>query len=387
MRMTPRVEISRPILDWALERSGRTTEEALKRFPKLEDWREGTKSPTLRQLEGFARFTYTPVGSFFRAKPPEERLPLPDFRTRRHEWIDRPSPNLLDTIYLCEARQDWYRRYALQSGAQPVEIVGSLGTQTAAPVAAGLIRSALDFDLTQRADFVTWSEALREMIDRAEDVGVLVMVSGVVANNTHRGLDPNEFGGFALIDEVAPLIFINGADTKAAQIFTLAHELAHVWLGQSAVSSSGITATEAEVDEKAELWCNKVAAELLVPEKSLEDLYSPETELHNELQRLARLYKVSTLVVLRRVFDLGFLKWDAYQAAYDEEIARAQAGAKRSSGGDFYNTQPVRASKRFTRALLQDTLAGRTLYGQAFRLLGIRNPKTFQELGERMGVA
>jgi Zn-dependent peptidase ImmA (M78 family) len=380
-----RVDIAGAVLQWAVERSGRTRHDLRAKFPRFDQWIAGEQQPTFKQAENFARYTYTPLGMLFLPEPPEERMPVPDFRTRgRRQAFGRPSPNLLDTIYTCEARQEWYRAYAVRNDFEPLDFVGSLDVGSPPDTAAEALRRRLDFSLEARQEFRTWTEALREMIDRTEDIGVLVMINGVVGNNTHRPLDPDEFGGFALVDSYAPLVFVNGADTKAAQIFTLAHELAHIWVGQSAVSNSAVAVIG--VDEAAEGWCNEVAAELLVPAASLAERFVRNAEIHDELQRLARFYKVSTLVVLRRLFDGGLVRGDAYQEAYEGELERIRDHESTSSGGNFYATQPLRSSHRFTKALIGDTLSGRTLYREAFGLLGVKNPQTFEELGERLGV-
>ncbi len=295
----------------------------------------------------------------------------------------RPSPNLLETIFICEQRQEWYRSYMQAIGAEPLDFVGSLKTSAKVTAAAKRIRHALGFDLADRGEMANWSEALREFVERAEDAGVLVMISGVVGSNTRRKLDPAEFRGFALVDDLAPVVFVNGADTKAAQIFTLAHELTHVWLGQPALSNPRLNVRS---DRDVERWCNAVAGELLVPIDSLRKEYSGQGPLAEELARLARFYKVSTLVVLRRIFDANYLQWNEYEAAFADELSRITE-AKGASGGNFYYTQPVRTSKRFAQAILADTQEGRTLHRDAFRLLGIRKYKTFKELAEHLGAA
>ncbi len=377
-----RIAVSPEMLRWARDRAGLDVLALTTRFPKLEDWEAGELQPTLKQLEGYARATYAPIGFFFLPEPLVEPVPIPDFRTMADREVARPSPNLLDTVYACQERQAWYRDFALVNGQPPLPFVGTL-TRSIPPVqAAGQIRQMLEFDVDARRSCRTWTEALRLFIDQAEHIGVMVMVSGVVLNNNYRHLDPQEFRGFALTDDRAPLVFINGADSKAAQMFTLAHELAHLWLGQSALSN--VSASETS-DNVIETWCNQVAAELLVPMDVFLTELIAEEPIHDTLSRLARRFKVSTLVVLRRLADAGRLDRNAFFRAYRDELDRLRnIDAAGSGGGDFYRTTASRVSKRFARALVESTLEGRTLYRDAFRMLGIAKTSTFNEFGRSL---
>ena len=377
-----RVPVKPGLLRWARERAGYDVAALASRFPKLEAWEEGEVQPTFKQLESFAKATHAPIGYFFLKKPPVETVPIPDFRTIGSIHLDRPSPDLLDTIYLCQQRQDWYHNFARSMHEPALEFVGSAHLGDDIVETAALMRQALGLDLVARRHLSTWTEALRQFVETADALGVLVMVSGVVGSNTHRGLDPQEFRGFALADPLAPLIFINGADTKAAQMFTLAHELAHIWLGQSGVSN-----TEARTvpKQEAEWWCNRVAAELLVPLDALRGELGPNAALQDELSRLALHFKVSTLVVLRRIHDAGQLSRDELWAAYDAELIRLRNFSP-GSGGDFYRTLSAHVGKRFARALVGSTLEGRTAFTESFRMLGLKKMATFNKLGRSLGV-
>jgi len=381
-----RVSVAPEMLVWARKRSGQQASDFARRFPKLQQWESGELAPTMRQLEDFAKATHTPVGFLFLPQPPVEEVPLPDFRTFGDEEVRTPTPDLLDTVYACELRQDWYRDFAEDRGYDEVELVGSLTVDRGAEEAAAQLRDLLGFGLARRVDFRTWSEALDGLRDHAEVAGVLVMINGVVGSDTHRRLNPKEFRGFALADQLAPVVFINGADTKAAQIFSLAHELAHLALGGSALSRPDLA--EMNMGSGVEAWCNRVAAELLVPLASIAEEYVASPDLTTELDRLAKFYKVSTLVVLRRIYDAGSMAWDVYRPAYEAELARVlQFAASSGSGGNFYNTEPIRVSRTFARALVTDTAEGRTLHRDAFRLLGLKKVSTFAELSHRLGVA
>ncbi|SIQ37669.1 ImmA/IrrE family metallo-endopeptidase [Pseudacidovorax sp. RU35E] len=377
-----RVPVQPALFAWARQRARLDVSTLDARFPQLARWESGEAQPTLRQLEQYAQATHAPLGFFFLPAPPQETLPIPDFRTVG-AGVPRVSADLLDVIYACQARQIWYRDEAMVNGEAPLPFVGSLNTATPPAEAARAIRQHLGFSVQARSECPTWTEALRLFIAQAEQAGVMVMVSGVVMNNNNRPLDPQEFRGFALSDAIAPLVFINGADSKSAQMFTLAHELAHLWLGQTAVSDAPLAETPPHA---VETWCNQVAAQLLVPDEDFRAVLLPGEALETALKRLAKHFKVSTLVLLRRMRDVGWLDRATFWAAYRAEEARLQALAARSAGGgDFYRTTVARVGRRFAQTLVASTLEGRTLYRDAFRMLGIVKPGTFNELGRTLG--
>ena len=378
-----RVFVNPEILHWAGQRAGLDVGDLLPKFPKLQDWLEGSLAPTMKQLEAFARATHTPVGFFFLPKPPEISLPIPDFRTMRGDVRPIPSPDLLDTIYLCQQRQDWYRDYARLYGEEPITWIGQGTVDADIVTSAATLRNLIGLDLLQRQSVSTWIGALRQLISLLEDAGVLVMISGIVGSNSHRKLSPEEFRGFALVDALAPVIFVNGADSKSAQMFTLVHELAHLWIGESGVSDNQV-AQWPEIH--VERWCNAVAAEILVPLAEMRALYRPDESLTDAMQRLARHFKVSTLVVLRRIYDLGEIDRQTLWQSYREELDRLrQLDTRGSGGGDFYRTLGARTSKRLVRAVIGSTLEGQTLFRDAFRLLGIKKSETFYRAVSEFG--
>jgi Zn-dependent peptidase ImmA (M78 family) len=246
------------------------------------------------------------------------------------------------------------------------------------------MRQALALSVEDRQRVPTWTDALRQLAAKAEDAGVLVMASSILGSNSHRKLDVEEFRGFALADDLAPLVFINAADSKAAQMFTLAHELAHLWLGESGVSDPVAGQPPAQ---RVERWCNAVAAEFLVPLAALRSEHEADAPIGDEIQRLARIFKVSTLVALRRLFDARFIDEATLWQGYRDELARIRALDRGGTGGgDFYRTLGARTGRRFARAVLSSTLEGQTLFQDAFRMLGVRKTATFYQAARELGV-
>ena len=379
--MTPRVKVKPELLRWASKRSQVDLGKLCKRFPKYTEWERGTIKPTHKQLEDFANFTHVPIWTLFLSEPLEEKMPISDLRTMADLEVTQPSSNLLDTIYRCLQRQDWYRSFALTEGEKPLSFVGSATIRSDIEATANEIRAKLDFNEEERSKLSNWSHALRYLADQAESIGILVMISGIVGSNTKRKLDPKEFRGFALADDLAPLIFINGTDTKAAQIFTLAHEVAHIWLGESSLSNVAPNSFPTHATEK---WCNQVAAEMLVPIQSLRDTFRENSLTLDELLQLARNYKVSTLVILRRLLHVGVLRRSEFRELYRSELDRIAPIRQGRGGGNFHATLKTRVGRRFGSALVASTLSGKTSFTDAFHYLGIRKTSTLNAFAESL---
>ncbi len=390
MAITPRIDVDPGLIEWACVRSRVQRADLERKFRGLPRWLAGEESPTSAQLQSFAKATYTPFGYFFSPEPPADALPVSDFRVRTGGLLDRPSPHLLDTIYNCQDRQAWYRDYLQASGEPPVDWIGSQVLEGDPTTAARRFAREVGLGVESRSGASTWEDALRDARRMLEAVGVLVMVNGVVGNNTRRRLDPDEFIGFALADDLAPLIFINNADYKASQMFSVAHEIGHLLLGESGVSDDSVGVEQAPDNER---WCDHFAAELLVPEADLQaqDLDFREVA-RDDLQSLARRYKVSKVVVLRRLRTVGLIGIRRYSDLFAEE--RQEFAARRAArdgdtgrGGNFYNTFFQRTGRRFVWAVVASTLGGQTTYDEMSRLLGISTFETFDKIAADFGMA
>jgi len=372
-------------LQWARRRAGLDYEALAKKVlgkkadpNEVKEW-ERTGKLTFHHAELLAAKTHTPFGYLFLDEPPKEELPINDFRTPRGAGIQKPSPDLLDVLYQCQRRQSWYREYLISTRTEPLDFVGRFSVNDSVERAAKDISDRLKIGSQLSTEIQSWRDNLTSHFEAAEDVGILVMRSGIVGNNVYRKLSRDEFQGFALSDDYAPLVFINTRDAQAAQLFTFVHELAHIWIGVSAVSNP--VRTYAETNQ-AERYCNQVAAEVLIPLAEIQREWRSTADPESEIRRIAAQYKVSTLVASRRALDGGFINRNEFRHFYEAEVARYMRSRPKGSvdegGGNFYNSLKARAGDRFSRALIASTLEGKTPYKEAFRLLDLANTKSFE---------
>lgn len=377
-----RVPVPPEMLRWACERAGYDVEHFAARMPQLLVWVRHERQPTLKQLEKFAKLTHTPLGYLFLSEPPNEPLPVPDYRTMTGTARGRPSPDLLDTLYTMQRRQDWLRETLVENDAEPLAFVASARLADEPEVVGREMRRVLNLNSGWAAGVRTWQDAVSELRRVIEQLGVMAVINSLVGNNTHRRLSVEEFRGFALPDSYAPLIFVNGADAKSAQMFTLAHELAHIWLGTEGLSGfKTLLPGGTEVED----WCNRAAAEFLAPARELVVRWREVMRDVDRFEALARTFKVSPVVAARRALDLNLVDQNAFFDFYEHYVNHVHKGGKTPDRGNFYNNQNTRVGKLFALQVLSAAMEGRIGFKEAYDLTGLRGG-TFQEYARRLGV-
>ena len=375
------IQVNPELLRWARKRAGMTQNDLTTRFKKLVEWESGEIRPTLKQSEHFARTVHVPFGYLFLTEPPDERLPISDFRTVTDAVSARPSPDLLDTVYTMQRRQEWLREYLIENDMEPLPFVASANLSDDPEVVGREMRRTLGLEEGWATGVGTWQDAVNEMRRMIENLGVMAVINGVVGNNTHRRLSVTEFRGFALTDYYAPLIFVNGADSKSAQIFTIAHELAHIWLGKA-----GLSGFEKLLpgNTNVENWCNRAAAELLVPSQELHIRWKQVRQQLNPFEAIAHSFKVSPIVAARRALDLKLIERSAFFDFYNDYTKIEREKDTKSSGGNFYSNQNARIGKLFASRVIKAAMEGQLGFKEAYQLTGLRGG-AFQDCAHQLG--
>lgn len=379
------MQVNPALLEWAQHRSGRSDIDMQDKLHKWDRWLSQELPLTLRDIERIAHFTRVPVGYFFLPEPPEEQIPIPDFRAGRNHAA-RNSQDLVETIYLNQRRQSWYEDYlTAMDEAVHLEYVGKALNMAVAQAAEEITR-ALGYTADLRSRLSTSADARKYLAEAFESIGGLVVFNSMVGNNSKRMLSTEEFRGFTLHSRVAPLVFINANDTKNGQVFSLLHEFAHVWRGDEGVSAGGMPWEE--TSSTTEAWCDSVAAEIAVPTIHLQDAFDHRRDLRDEVRRLSQLYHCSTLVVLIRLREVELINRLTFDRVFGPERARllsaVQNKQKPSGGGDFYNNQPFRIGRTLSRAIIRDTQLGNTPMTEALRLLSFSKAKMFDKYSKNV---
>ena len=359
------VDINNNLLIWAIERAGINIDEVSRTIPSFSSWLLGKKKPTVKQLEKFAQKVHLPFGYLFLENPPEEKLPIPFFRTLNSQE-HKININIYDSVLLLQQRQSWLTDYLKENNYLQLNFVGKFSNNPDINDVVNDIRTTLKIDEDWAKEFSTWEKAKDHLTQLIEDAGIITTFSSIVGNNTRRNIKVDDCRGFVLVDDYAPFMFINSADSKSAQMFTIAHELAHIWIGQSA----GFDFRKLQpANNQTEVLCDKIAAEFLVPAKSIEDSW----QTVKDISQLARYFKVSQIVIARRLLDLGKITKNEFITFYNNYINQDFARSEnREGGGDFYKTQRKRLSVRFLSFVNQAVKENKLLIRDAYNLTNLK---------------
>lgn len=365
--MSVRVEnINKEILEWAIIRNGHSLDEFYTKNPNVLSWVRGEKSPTVKQLEHFTHKLHVPFGYMFLKDPPQERIPMPFFRTAKKSIVKKVSLNVYHTIQIIQDRQNWLTEYLEELDFPDLDFVEKYNVNDDYKEIVKDVRMTLRVDPDWANKHDNWEHALDYLTNKIEDAGIIVTFNGVVGSNTHRVIDVEECRGFVLVNKKAPFLFVNSADAKAAQMFTLIHELAHVWLGKSAGFDNQRLLP---ANDPIELLCDKVAAEFLVPE----GYFLQKWKTTNDFKYLSKIFKVSPIVVARRALDLKLIGRDQFFSFYDRYMSGFKdKKAKHTSGGNFYATTKRRVSLRFISFVHNAVRDNKLLYRDAYQLTNMK---------------
>ncbi len=365
--MNTGVNIKPDIITWAIERAGYELSDFVAKFPRVNDWLENRKLPTVKQLEKFSHKVHIPFGYLLLTEPPVERLPIPFFRTnQKGESTQNVSINVYDSVMLVQQRQAWLRSYLEDNDFERLPFVGKYSNDQKITEIVADIRRVLRLENEWASSFQKVETAVDHLTEKIEDAGIIIVFNGVVGNNTGRPIKVDECRGFVLVDEIAPFMFINNADGKAAQLFTMVHELAHIWTGHSA----GFDFSQLlPADDPVEILCDKVAAEFLVPETSFTRIWDERPDI----AYVARHFKVSQIVIARRALDLGKINKTSFFDFYNNYVNQLQYKKEsQAGGGDFYATTKKRLSLPFAARINQAVKTNQLLYRDAYRLTGLK---------------
>ena len=364
-----KAKVNVAMLTWARERSGYSLPEFAHKLgitdEKLAQWETGEMQLTFVQAMKFAEKAYVPFGYLFLDKPPIEHLPIPDLRTVGSGELRRPSAELIDLLKNMLECQDWYRDYARTQLLQPVSVVGSCRIEQGVEAVVTDIRAKLQ--IAPHPQRGKWEEYYRDLVQRIERLGILVMRQPSLGHHT-RPFNVDEFRGFALCDAYAPLIFINHADAPGARLFTLIHELCHIWIGQTGLSDAG-----ANNHRDEERFCNAVAAELLVPTDEFTNLWRFDVDVWQQnLPDLEAHFHVSSWTLARKALTLQFITQLEYDAYIQGQIDAYKAREKQDGGPTFYKTKKAQLSELFSRAVVSEALNGKLILRDAGWMLGMK---------------
>lgn len=338
--MAEKAYITPKVLKWARETARLSLEQAAKKVTKLTperlaQWEEGSALPTIKQAETLAKAYRRPLAMLFLPDVPYDFTPLNDFRRSGSKELSTAAVFILRDI---QQKHSWISELQRENEEPELPFVGRFTVNDDPGVVAQDILRTLDID----PEAYQQKEPIREWMAKAEAAGIFISRTSFI--HSRLKLDSDEFQGFAIADMHAPFVFINTEDWDKAQLFTLVHELAHIWIGATGISSDiePVTA-QAPNTNPIERFCNAVAAHALMPDGVMASMQASQFTHSATIAQIAERYGVSSWALLVRAHVRGLVSDAGYhtmKATLDKEfkeyvraLAEKNKAKERSKGG------------------------------------------------------
>lgn len=387
--------VNHEILKWARETAGLSEADAvarlnlraargIKSLERLRELEDGSSQPTRAMLVKMAKHYRRPLLTFYLSAPPLVGDRGQDFRTLPQDHLESDEALLDALIRSVQGRRGLIRSAILdEDDAQPLDFIGSASMGDGSDALVSSIREVLGVSHADLRNARDPDMAFRVLREHVEDAGVFVLLLGNLGSH-HMNIDLDTFRGFALADDIAPFIVVNDQDHRAAWSFTLVHELAHLWLGQTGVSGGTPV-------RKVERFCSYVASEFLLPAADLEEIRVPERAEVNEVASLIRAFageqNVSQSMVAYKLYRNGRIGRDLWEdlSCYfrdrwleDREHRRIQTRSQ-TGGPDYYVVRRHRLGTGLVQLTARLMAAGALTTSKAGQVLGVK-PKNVQTL-------
>ena len=340
--------ITPEVLKWAREKRIKLeidyAAKRLKIEPEtLETWENGTERPTFAQLKKIAKLYKTHLSIFYLSEPPTDFQPLTDYRVLpkqepkiEEQQIYRLNANIIEVF---ERRETLIELYELLEEPPP-EVTLSVNKHEDPGQAAQKITEFLEFNKTQLQRANDPYAALKFWKQTVEAKGILVCQTSV---NTHLSVELETVRGFCIAQNPFPVIVVNPKDSPYGRIFTLIHELVHIALGESGIQNTNFEEANSPNLDPIEVFCNQVAAEVLVPENELLEIINLGT-LQEDLPGTSKFFHVSPEVIMRRLLTLGIISRRNYQTYRNRQLAKHRDAPGRSGGAAPYHNRLLNTS-------------------------------------------
>lgn len=386
--MADKAYITPNVLKWARESARMTEETAAAKvsvsIDKLKEWEEGTSQPTIKQAQTLAKAYKRPFALFFLPEIPRDFQPLQDFRKNGSKALSTSSIFIIRDI---QQKQSWISNLNEENNENKLHFVGKFTLKDNPEIVANDILNTLDITPAKYQK----DNPIKEWIDKAESKGIFISRTSFI--HSRLKLDSEEIQGFAIADPFAPFVFVNSDDWNAPQLFTLVHELAHIWLAETGISNE----VELGIKNKdkfhpVELFCNEVAANALIPKHIIENLAASTFENSKEVYKVSKILGVSSFAFLVRALNLNLITASVYQKMKkqadidyaiflknEEEKKLLQKEKDKTGGPNYFLLQLNRNSRLFTQTVLDAFRGGFIEPSQASNLLNVQTNK-FQKL-------